>query len=333
MNSPVSHISKKLIHLALCAALVLFFFCISTDAKEASAQQAAEDISWMSSSSDEELKELMKSYLGIRYIYGGSTIKGFDCSGFVKEVYNKYFSIDLPHQSLLQSNSPELTSVSLDTLRTGDLIFFSMGGKKKRINHVGIYLSDGEFIHAGRSTGVVVSSLNTSYWRTRVVSSKRLSERGNEKPGDFFFGMEWVINSEEISLSLMNNDRFHRVPGSGYEDTGYTDIINVYNTMEFGFTRSSPSSLTSVSYFRSTFLYDRDMAERGYFRDYTGIQDEISPEYAQGLKISGSFNVHDNISIIPSLSYFDYSSDIEKDNLPRVALDLSYRLFSSSDKW
>jgi hypothetical protein len=216
----------------------------------------------------------------------------------------------------------------------GDLIFFSMGSKKKRINHVGIYLSDGEFIHSSRSSGVVISSLNTSYWRTRVVSSKRLSERGEKREGDFFMGMDWVVNSEDVNSLFLDNDRFHGLSASGLSNhSGYTDILNIYNTMEFGFTRESSSSLTSFSYFRSAFLYDREMPDGSYYMDYAGIRDEIRPDYTQGLKISGSFNLRNNMSIIPSLSYFDYSSEIERDNLPRLAIDLNYKLFSSSDKW
>ncbi|MBN1907502.1 MAG: C40 family peptidase [Deltaproteobacteria bacterium] len=334
MNRLLSHISQKVFKGLLYPSLILFFFSSTIEAKGTIAQQVPEQVKWQGSFEDENLQALMKSYLGIRYVYGGSTIKGFDCSGFVKEIYGKYFSIDLPHQSSQQSRYPELTPVSIDALRTGDLIFFSMSGKKKRINHVGIYLSDGEFIHAGRSTGIVISSLKTSYWRTRVVSSKRLSDREKYRPGDFFIGMEWVINSEDVNFSLLNDERFHNLSGSGLVNhTGYSDIINIYNTMEFGFTRQSPSSLTSFSYFRSAFLYDRDMPDGAHYMDYAGIRDEIRPDYTQGVKISGSFNVHNNISIIPSLSYFDYSSEIERNNLPRLALDLNYRLFSSSDKW
>jgi hypothetical protein len=334
MNSLLSHISKKVFQGFHYYALILFFFSTGIEAKETAVQPASEQLSWLNSSNDEDLQELMKTYLGIRYKYGGTTLKGFDCSGFVREIYGKYFSIDLPHQSSKQFISPEFTPVTLDTLRTGDLIFFSMGSKKKKINHVGIYLADGEFIHSSRSSGVVISSLNTSYWRTRVVSSKRLSDRGEERPGDFFMGMDWVVNSEDVNLSLVNDDRFSILPGSGFTgQTEDTNIINIYNTMEFGFTKKSSSSLTSLSYFRSSFLYEKDMPDRINYRDYPGLRDAIRPEYTQGLKIAGSFDVNNNMSIIPSVSYFDYSREIDRDNLPRVALDLSYRLSSSSDKW
>jgi hypothetical protein len=334
MNSLLSHIAKKVFQGLLYSSLVLFFFSINVEAKETATEPAPEQFSWLNSSSDEDLQELMKTYLGIRYKYGGTTLKGFDCSGFVKEIYGKYFSVDLPHQSSKQSMLPEFTPVTLDALRTGDLIFFSMSSKKKRINHVGIYLADGEFIHSSRSSGIVISSLNTSYWRTRVVSSKRLSDRGEERPGDFFMGMDWVINSEDAKLSLLNRDRLRLFPGSDFNGgTEYNNIINIYNTMEFGFTKTSPSSLTSFSYFRSAFLYEKDMPDGIYYRDYPGMRDEIRPEYTQGLKIAGSFNIHNNMSIIPSVSYFDYSREIERNNLPRLALDLNYRLFSSSDKW
>jgi hypothetical protein len=332
MNSLHSHISKKVFQRLLYFALILFFFSITIEAKETAPEPASEQLTWLTSSSDEDLQELMKTYLGIRYKYGGTTIKGFDCSGFVREIYGKYFSIDLPHQSSQQSMFSEFTPVTLDALRTGDLIFFSMGSKKKRINHVGIYLADGEFIHSSRSSGVVISSLNTSYWRTRVVSSKRLSDKREEKSGDFFMGMDWVVNSEDVNLSLLNGNRLRLIPESSFDArTEYSDIINIYNTMELGFTKSSPSSLTSFSYFRSAFLYEKDMPT--YYRDYQGIRDEIRPEYTQGLKISRSFNVHNNMSIIPSLSYFDYSPEIDKNDLPKLALDLNYKFFSSSDKW
>ena len=132
---------------------------------------------------EEEIQEEMERYLGIRYKRAGDDTKGFDCSGFVKQIYNEVFGIDLPHQSSEQSKFSLLTQISSDELKTGDLIFFSGGRKRKGINHVGIYHSDGRFIHSSRTKGVVVSSLSDPYWKARLVAAKRLEGRENMVAG------------------------------------------------------------------------------------------------------------------------------------------------------
>ena len=64
----------------------------------------------------------------------------------------------------------------IEELRTGDLIFFSRTPERKKINHVGIYLADGEFAHAIEAKGVTVSSLNEPYWKVRVKKIKRINK-------------------------------------------------------------------------------------------------------------------------------------------------------------
>jgi cell wall-associated NlpC family hydrolase len=119
----------------------------------------------------------MEKYLGIRYKRGGNSTKGFDCSGFTRQIYSEVFGIDLPHQSSEQNRVNLLTTVPTDELKTGDLVFFSTGRSKKGINHVGIYLSDGRFIHSARTKGVVISTLDDPHWKARLVSTKRLAGR------------------------------------------------------------------------------------------------------------------------------------------------------------
>jgi len=118
-------------------------------------------------------KEVSK-YLGIPYRRGGSSRSGVDCSGFVRLIYKNIFRVDLPYIASYQSRLPIFENVSLRELRTGDLVFFSPITNKKRINHVGIYLSDSSFAHAIESKGVIISSLDNKYWKARVTSIKRI---------------------------------------------------------------------------------------------------------------------------------------------------------------
>jgi hypothetical protein len=122
-------------------------------------------------SADQFKKEIQK-YIGIPYRIGGASLKGMDCSGLIKRIYAKLFGIDFPHNSSQQSRLPFLETVSAKDLKTGDLIFF--GPRGRRINHVGVYLAEGKFMHAGRRLGVTIASLSTNYWKSRFIVSKRI---------------------------------------------------------------------------------------------------------------------------------------------------------------
>ena len=126
------------------------------------------------SSSDEQILQEVKKYIGTRYRWGGSTKQGVDCSGFVRLIYKKIFGVDLPHKVSYQCSLPIFNRVSLEKLRTGDLIFFSSTEKKRKINHVGIYLADGNFAHALRKKGVNISNIDEQHWKSRLISAKRI---------------------------------------------------------------------------------------------------------------------------------------------------------------
>ena len=110
-----------------------------------------------------------KQYIGVKYVYGGTTPSGFDCSGFVQYVFAKN-GISLPRVSRDQYH--EGTSVSFSNLKAGDLVFFSVA-KNGAVDHMGIYVGNGQFINASSSKGVTIYTLGT-YWKSTFVGAKRV---------------------------------------------------------------------------------------------------------------------------------------------------------------
>lgn len=131
---------------------------------------------------EEKIKKEVKKYLGVPYRSGGSSRRGVDCSGLVRVIYRKVFGIELPYVASSQFTFPFLESIPLKKIRTGDLVFFSRTVKKKRINHVGIYLQERAFAHALQKRGVIISSLENPHWRARLVSAKRMSVTDRQDP-------------------------------------------------------------------------------------------------------------------------------------------------------
>lgn len=114
------------------------------------------------------------SLLGTPYRWGGNSPDGgFDCSGLVRYVFRTALGIDLPRVSRDMAQIANGRSIERSALTVGDLVFFGRQGKT--IDHVGIYVGDGRFLHAP-STGkdVRVDSLNSGYWSTRFLSARRV---------------------------------------------------------------------------------------------------------------------------------------------------------------
>jgi len=120
-------------------------------------------------STKQKLEQVFKKYKGVRYRYGGTTSRGFDCSGFVQRAYMDGFKISLPRTTKLMMKIGR--RVSKDGLKIGDLVFFH---PTRKYYHVGIYMGKGVFMHASSSKGVTKSRLDLKYWKRSFVKARRV---------------------------------------------------------------------------------------------------------------------------------------------------------------
>ncbi len=111
-----------------------------------------------------------EDWKGVPYRYGGLSPRGVDCSGFVYLTFLSRLGMEVPRttRELLKSGE----KVKRNDIRVGDLVFFRTGPGNR---HVGIYMGNGDFLHASSSQGVMTSSLSNPYWRQRYWQARRLA--------------------------------------------------------------------------------------------------------------------------------------------------------------
>jgi cell wall-associated NlpC family hydrolase len=171
----------------------------------------------------ESLEDEITKFFGLRYRLGGDGQSGFDCSGLIKQVYSEAFGINLPRTSSEQSRMGSLEPVAKDELKTGDLVFF--GHNRRRVNHVGMYLASGHFLHASSTEGVTISRMDESYWSSRYMFSKRARS------------LNLFEDREESDLTqALAQDSYHFTLGAGDQAEAFSFLeagIQLNDSLEF----------------------------------------------------------------------------------------------------
>ncbi|EXI61873.1 hypothetical protein MHD_00295 [Mannheimia granulomatis] len=117
------------------------------------------------------LSEHQHEWKGTRYRLGGNSKSGIDCSGFMQVTFRDLFGIDLPRTTTAQAKEGE--RISKSELRTGDLVFFNTG-RGPNGKHVGVYVKNGQFLHASTRGGVIYSDMESPYWSKAFWQARRL---------------------------------------------------------------------------------------------------------------------------------------------------------------
>ena len=116
-----------------------------------------------------ELFDFYSEWEGVEYKLGGDSKSGIDCSGFIQKAFKEKFNLSIPRTTLLQAQVGK--EIDKSQLLSGDLVFFKTGDD---INHVGIYLEDGLFVHASTKIGVTISELSNSYFSKSYWKAQRI---------------------------------------------------------------------------------------------------------------------------------------------------------------
>lgn len=297
-----------------CFICVVVFMVITVEGSQAA---GSEDLSGWSFSSlnftARQFEQKVKKYLGIPYRKGGTSRRGMDCSSFVRTVYTKFFGLHLPYTAGAQFDSSNFKKISTHEIQPGDLIFFATN-KKKRISHVGMYVSNGQFIHASSSQGITMSSLDDHYWKKRFVGTKRHKALSLLQPEFDQYqlegGLTIPVNQNGEILILAGNDfRFSNLALEDdfkpFDDTAFeNNDVNVlllpFYEIGYGHTLFDGLDMHLSAIHERFDLVTTNFQTPG-----------VLPDTAErmGVKLSGDFWPGNGLNIKPSITYFDYSKE------------------------
>jgi lipoprotein Spr len=119
------------------------------------------------------LFEVIDKWMETRYRYGGSTENGIDCSAYTGTLLTDVYRLNVPRTS--RDQYAESEKIEKEDLQQGDLVFFNTRRRGKGVSHVGLYLGNGYFTHAGSSTGVTISNLSEPYWNSKYIGAGRIT--------------------------------------------------------------------------------------------------------------------------------------------------------------
>lgn len=123
------------------------------------------------------LLRLIDEWYGTRYIYGGSSKKGIDCSALMQVFFASLYGMALPRTAKMQYDFSR--HISRTELKEGDLLFFNTTGG---VSHVGMYLTNNKFVHASSSNGVTISDMFDPYYAARIIGVGRVMEESDNAP-------------------------------------------------------------------------------------------------------------------------------------------------------
>lgn len=117
------------------------------------------------------LFRLIDDWYGVKYLYGGSTKRGIDCSALMQILFTSLYGVALPRTAKMQYDFSK--RISRTELKEGDLLFFNTRGG---VSHVGMYLSNNKFLHSSTSNGVTISDMFDPYYSKRLIGVGRVLE-------------------------------------------------------------------------------------------------------------------------------------------------------------
>jgi hypothetical protein len=288
-----------------------------------------------------DLEDEMMKYLGVRYRRGGTSTGGLDCSGYVGLVYRNALGVELPHQSGSIYLSPGFNKVPLEDLMTGDLLFFTPSRKSKRISHVGIYLSEGNFVHAARGKGVVISSLEDDHWSSRILGAKRMEGLESRYPVEGErSGWGFSLKSEQRFLSSVDTAN-PEILSSFPEVENTADLRWVGNSLGLELGYASALRQSGMDLIHVSLLQDFLLGWKRKGADSPAVWSDESPlsgmepvvSLVRQVRLGSSLYPSEWLRVTPSVSYFSYPGNWNDAGLPRRSIGLDLALGSIAEGW
>ncbi len=179
-----------------------------------------------------KLYSVIDYWMGTRYLWGGCSKSGIDCSCFVQKLFSQTFNIQIKRTSLAQFCDRDVALfTNRNEYQLGDLIFFktsiSRETRNNRVTHVGFYLTNGYFVQSS-SAGVNIASLNRGFWKTRIVAAGRLRESFYKKAGIAIPTGDTRSETDKLDVGEEDSD-FEPIPYPEDLDSTTTEYATLLN--------------------------------------------------------------------------------------------------------